>query len=51
MSKQSSINIQVLDGSDSVASELEVELLKSLGEVLLQSNNSSFVLAIKDSMT
>jgi GNAT superfamily N-acetyltransferase len=40
--------IQVLEGSDVVGSELESELLKSLGDVLPQSSNASFVLALKD---
>lgn len=48
MGNQASGNIQVLEGNDVVARELESELLKSLGEVLLQSSNSSFVLAIRD---
>ncbi len=42
-------NIQVLEGNDVIANELDSELLKSLGEVLPQSSNTSFVLAIKDS--
>lgn len=49
MSNQSNLNIQVLEGNSVIGSELESELLKSLGDTLPQSSNSSFVLAINDS--
>lgn len=42
-------DIQIVESDDNTGAELEAELLKSLGEILPQSNNTGFVLAARDS--